>query len=136
MSGLSEGNILRRYHTIAVVGLRDDPARYAYTISKYMQEAGYRIIPVEPGQTEVLGEKAYPDLVSVPAPVDIVNIFKRPEQVAPWVDESIAIGAKVVWMQEGIWDDAAAEKARAAGLEVVMDRCIRSAHRRMSAELQ
>lgn len=133
---MTEAEILTRYHTIAVVGLRSDPARYAYSVSRDMQAYGYRIIPVEPGETEVLGEKAYPDLRSVPEPVEIVDIFKRSEEVGPRVEQAIEIGAKVVWMQQGIENEEAAAKARAAGLEVVMDRCIRSAYRRMEAGLQ
>ena len=128
---MTETEILRAYHTIAVVGLSDDPTRPAYGVAKYMKNAGYRIIPVEPGHEEALGEKAYPDLLSIPEPVGIVDIFKRSEQVGPWVDQAIDIGAKVVWMQLGIWNEEAAAKARAAGLAVVHDSCIRSAHRRM-----
>lgn len=127
---MNEADILRKYHTIAVVGLSGDESRAAYSVSQYMQNAGYRIIPVQPGETEVLGEKAYPDLASIPEAVDIVDVFKRSEDVPPFVDEAIAVGAKVVWMQLGIANEAAAEKAREAGLEVVQDSCIRTAHRR------
>lgn len=123
--------IVRTYKTIAVVGLWDDPTRPAYDVSLDMQSAGFHIIPVDPrAEPEVLGEKSYPDLLSVPEPVEIVNIFKRSEQVAPWVDEAIAIGAKVVWMQQGIADPVAAAKAEAAGLEVVMNSCIRTVYGR------
>jgi uncharacterized protein len=128
---LSIPDILRNYHAIAVVGLSSDPMRASHSVSDYMQRAGYRIIPVNPDETEVLGEKAYPDVVSIPEQVEIVNIFRRSENVPPVVDDAIAAGAKVVWMQQGIWNEAAAEKARAAGLEVVMDRCIRTEHRRL-----
>ena len=96
-----------------------------------MQAAGYRIIPVNPEETEVLGEKAYPDLASIPEPVEIVDIFRRPEYIPAIVDQAIAIGAKVIWMQQGIVNEAAAATARAAGLEVVMDSCIRTVHQRM-----
>ena len=129
----AEADILRRYKRIAVVGLTNDPTRADHSVSEYMQRAGYEIIPIAPGEDEVLGVKAYADLASVPEPVEIVDIFKRSEEVAPFVDEAIAIGAKVVWMQLGIVNEEAAAKARAAGLEVVMDRCVRTEHRRMAA---
>jgi hypothetical protein len=129
----AETEILRKYRTIAVVGLSSDQARESYGVSHYMQSAGYSIVPVNPVETEVLGEKAYPTVVSIPATVEIVNIFRRPEAVPAVVDDAIAAGAKVVWMQEGIVNEEAAAKARAAGLEVVMDRCIRTVHRRMAA---
>lgn len=131
-----EREILGKYHTVAVVGLSDDDTRPSYTVASYLKDAGYHIIPVNPNATEVLGEKAYPDLLSIPEPVDIVDIFRRPENVPPHVDEAIAIGAKVVWMQLGISNDEAAAKARAAGLEVIQDRCIREAHREMTANRQ
>ncbi len=129
----AEAAILRKYRTIAVVGLSSDEARDSYSVSKYMQAAGYRIVPVNPAETEVLGEKAHPTVASVPAPVEIVNVFRRPEVVPGVVDDAIAAGAKVIWMQEGIVSEKAAAKAREAGLEVVMDRCIRAGHRRMAA---
>ncbi len=125
-------DLLSSAKTIAVVGLSTRRYRASYSVSEYMQRAGYKIIPVNPLETEVLGEKAYPDLDSVPVPVDIVDIFRRPEHVPPIVDAAIRIGAKAVWMQEGVIHEAAAEKARAAGLEVVMDRCILKEHRRMA----
>jgi hypothetical protein len=131
---MNEAELLRTHKTIAVVGLTSDMARPAYDVSSYMQRAGYRIIPVAPRETEVLGEKAYPDLVSVPEPLEIVNIFKRSEQVPPFVDDAIAAGAKAVWMQLGIGNEEAAKKAREAGLDVVQNTCIRTVHRRMSAE--
>ena len=128
---MTEAEILRAYRTIAVVGLSNDRRRDSHSVSQYMQAAGYRIIPVNPEESEVLGEKAYPDLASIPEPIEIVDIFRRPEYVPAIVDQAIAIGAKVVWMQQGIVNEAAAAKARAAGLEVVMDACIRTEHRRM-----
>ena len=131
---MTESEILQKYHTIAVVGLSSDPMRASLSVARYMQDHGYRIIPVNPDESEVLGEKAYPDLTSVPEPVEIVDVFRRSEQIPPIVDEAIAIGAKVVWMQSGIENVDAAEKARAAGLQVVQDRCIRSAHRKMMAD--
>jgi len=96
-----------------------------------MKSQGYRIVPVNPGHTEILGEKCYRRLEDIPEPVEIVNIFRRSEEVAPVVDSAIQIGAKAVWMQEGIEDQASAQKARSAGLEVVMDRCILKEHRRL-----
>ncbi len=129
----AEPEILRRYRTIAVVGLSSDETRESYSISKYMQAAGYRIVPVNPHEVEVLGEKAHPTVASVPLQVEIVNIFRRPEAVPGVVDDAIAAAAKVVWMQEGIVNEEAAAKARAAGLEVVMNSCIRTWHRRLAA---
>ncbi len=124
-------DILRNAKTIAVVGLSSKRNRPSFGVSEYMQRAGFRIIPVNPAETEVLGEKAYPDLDSVPEAVDLVNIFRRSEMVGPVVDAAIRIGAKAVWMQEGIVNEEAAEKARAAGLQVVMDHCVLKEHRKM-----
>ena len=129
----AEAEILRKYRTIAVVGLSSDEARDPHSVSAYMQAAGYRILPVNPAETEVLGEKAYPTVASIPAAPEIVNVFRRPEAVPGIVDDAIAAGAKVIWMQEGIVNEDAAVKAREASLEVVMDRCIRTEHRRMAA---
>ena len=126
-----ESDILRSVKTIAVVGLSSKRMRPSYGVSEYMQRAGYRIIPVNPAETEVLGEKAYPDLDSIPVPVDLVNIFRRSELVPPVVDAAIRIGAKAIWMQEDVVHEEAAEKARAAGLMVVMDRCVLKEHRKM-----
>ena len=131
---MTEAEILRRYRTIAVVGLSNDPRRDSHSVSQYMQAAGYRIIPVNPEETEVLGEKAYPDLASVPEPVEIVDIFRRPEYIPAIVDQAIAIGAKVIWMQQGIVNETAAATARAAGLEVVMNSCIRTVRQRMEMD--
>jgi uncharacterized protein len=122
-------DLLRQYKTIAVVGLSNKRMRPAYGVSDYMKRQGYRIIPVHPLETEVLGEKAYKRLQDIPEPVEIVNIFRRSDLVGPIVDDAIAIGAKAVWMQEGVVNEEAAEKARAAGLEVVMDQCILKEHR-------
>jgi hypothetical protein len=123
--------LLEKSHTIAVVGLSSRRARPSYGVSEYMQAAGYRIIPVNPREIEVLGEKTYPDLDSVPEPVDIVDIFRRSEFVPEIVEAAIRIGAKAVWMQEGVLHPEAAAKARAAGLTVVMDRCILKEHRKL-----
>jgi uncharacterized protein len=124
--------ILNEAKTIAVVGLSGKRFRPSYGVAEYMKKSGYRIIPVNPHETEILGEKCYPDLDAVPDAVDIVNIFRKPAFVAEIVDASIRKGAKAVWMQEGVVDEAAARKAEAAGLAVVMDRCILKDHRRMA----
>jgi predicted CoA-binding protein len=123
-------DILSKYKTIAVVGLSSNPMRPSHEVSKYMQRAGYRIIPVNPNETEVLGERSYARLEDVPEGVDVVNVFRRPEEVPPVVESAIRVGAKVVWMQLGIENEEAAEKARAAGLTVVEDACILIEHRR------
>jgi len=125
--------ILKQTKTIAVVGLSDKPDRDSYQIASYLQQQGYRIIPVNPRVNEVLGEKAYPSLRDVPDPVDVVDIFRRSEDVPPIVEDAIAIGAKVVWMQAGIVNEEAAARAEAAGLAVIMDACMRSAHRTLRA---
>ncbi len=122
-------DILVSTKTVASVGLSSNPEKESYSVVAYLQEQGYRIIPVNPTATEILGEKVYPDLASVPVHVDVVQVFRRPEDVPPVVDEAIKIGAKVVWMQVGIEHEEAAHKARAAGLQVVMNACMRVAHR-------
>ncbi len=125
--------ILRPPKTIAVVGLSDNPDRESHEIASYLQEQGYKIIPVNPTISEALGEKAYPSLRDVPERVDIVQIFRRSEHVPPIVEEAIAIRAPVVWMQSGIVNEEAAAHAEGAGLVVVMDACLRSAHRALRA---
>lgn len=124
-------NLLQTAKSIAVVGLSNKRWRASYGVSEYMQRSGYRIIPVNPEISDVLGEKSYPDLQSVPEAIDIVNIFRRSELVPPIVDAAIAKGAKAVWMQEGVINEEAAARARAAGLTVVMDRCLLKEHRRL-----
>src|SRR6266481_6186783 len=128
--------LLKNYKTIAVVGLSSNPMRPSHAVTEYMQGAGYRIIPVNPNEREVLGEKSYARLEDVPEKVDIVNVFRRAEEVPPVVESAIRIGAKVVWMQSGIENEAAAEKALAAGLVVVEDACILVEHRRRAGELK
>ena len=123
-------DILKNCRTIAVVGLSGKRHRPSYSVSEYMQAAGYRIVPVNPKETEVLGEKAYARLEDVPEKVDLVNIFRRPEFVGEIVEQAIRIGARAVWMQEDVVDEEAAEAARRAGLLVVMDRCILKEHRK------
>lgn len=122
--------ILDTYKTIAVVGLSDKPDRPSYGVSEYMKAQGYRIIPVNPAAETILGEKSYPTVTAIPDAVEIVNIFRKPDAVPAIVDEAIAKGAKVVWMQDGIVHNAAADKARAAGLKVVMSKCLYREHRR------
>ncbi len=123
--------ILTTSKTIASVGLSSNPAKESYGIDKYLMDHGYDVIPVNPGASEILGAKAYPDLMSIPRPVDVVQVFRPSEDVPSVVDHAIQIGAKVVWMQVGIYNAQAAEKARAAGLLVVMDHCMREEHRRL-----
>ena len=121
--------ILRHAKTIAVVGLSDNPLRPSHGVSAYMQSHGYKIIPVNPQVKDCLGEKAYASLLDVPEKIDIVNIFRRPEFVAEIVDQAIQLKVPAIWMQEEVIHDAAAEKARQAGILVVMDRCILKEHR-------
>jgi uncharacterized protein len=123
--------ILKSARTSAVVGLSSNPARPSNGVAAYMQRVGYRIIPVNPQETEVLGEKSYARLEDVPEKIDIVDVFRRPEFVGEIVESAIKLGAKTVWLQEGVVDEAAAERARSAGLNVVMDRCILKDHRKM-----
>jgi uncharacterized protein len=122
--------ILEECHTIAVVGLSSDTWRPSNSVSAYMRRTGYTVIPVNPNETEVFGEKAYPDLASVPVKVELVDVFRRSEEAGKAVDEAIAVGAKAVWLQEGVIDQAAAQRALDAGLLVVMDRCWLKEHMR------
>jgi predicted CoA-binding protein len=121
--------ILMEAKTIAVVGLSSKPSRAGYYVPAYLQKHGYRIIPVNPNLDKALGEEAYGSLKEIPDPVDLVLIFQRSDKVPPFVDEAVEIGAKAVWMQLGIAHDAAAEKARAAGLAVVENACMMVEHR-------
>jgi predicted CoA-binding protein len=130
MNRISE--LLHTSRTIAVVGLSGKRYRPSYGVAEYLQRSGYRIIPVNPLETEVLGERAYPDLDSVPGPVDIVDIFRRSEFVPEIVEAAIRKGAKVIWMQEDVIHEEAAARAEAAGIAVVMDRCILKDHRRLA----
>ena len=116
--------LLGEIKTIAVLGLSDNPERPSYRVARAMQELGYRIVPVRPGQREVLGASAYATLAEVPDVPDLVDVFRASEHVPGIVDECIAKGVKRLWLQEGVVNEAAAEKARAAGIAVVMDRCI------------
>lgn len=122
---------LKEAQTIAVVGLSPEPERPSYGVACYLRSQGYRVIPVNPAVTEILGMRCYPNLTSVLEPVDIVNVFRRPEEVPAIVEEAVRIGAKMVWMQEGIVHQRAAARARQAGLKVVMNRCLRVEHERL-----
>ncbi len=121
-------DILKTYHTVAVVGLSPKPDRASHQVAQYLTKHGYRIVPVRPGCSEILGEQCYDSLKDIPFPVEVVDIFRSVEAIPAIVDEAIAIGAKVVWMQLGLAEPNAARKARAAGLQVVMDRCMKIEH--------
>jgi predicted CoA-binding protein len=124
--------LLKSARVIAVVGLSSRKNRPSYGVSEYMQRAGYRIIPVNPNESSVLGERAYPSLDDVPEKIDIVNVFRRSEFVPEIVEQAIRIGAKAIWLQEGVSHEAAAARAEAANIGMVMDRCILKEHQRMS----
>ena len=123
------GDLLTRVRTIAVVGLSSDPLRPSFGVSRYMQGKGYRIIPVNPNEDAVLGERAYKSLTEIPDKIDLVDVFRRPEFVPEIVDEAIRLKIPALWLQEGVVHEAAAKKARDAGMAVVMDRCILKEHR-------
>jgi predicted CoA-binding protein len=129
-----EEEILKTCKYVAVVGLSPKADRPSFRVAAYLKEQGYRIIPVNPQEREVLGELSYPDLDSIPGPVDVVDIFRRSELVQPIVEEAIKIGAKAVWMQEGVINKDAAERARNAGLKVVMDRCMLKEHKKLEKQ--
>jgi predicted CoA-binding protein len=129
-----EQDILQNSHTVAIVGLSGNPERPSNIVGKYLKEKGYKIIPVNPGEKTILGETSYPYLTSVPGKIDVVDIFRKSEDVMPIVKEAIKIGAKVVWMQEGVVNKAAAAEAEQAGLKVVMDKCIRKEHMKLFGE--
>ena|SRR5258705_7999060 len=120
--------ILREYRRIAVVGISDRPERDSHRVAAYLAQAGYVIIPVNPNVTRVLGEPCWPTLDDAPKPIEVVDVFRRSELVEPVVDAAIRVGAKAVWMQDGVVNETAAAKARAAGLLVVMDRCMLRDH--------
>ncbi|HEX5483588.1 MAG TPA: CoA-binding protein [Terriglobia bacterium] len=122
------GDILQRFKTLAVVGLSPKPSRPSHGVASYMRSHGYRVIPVNPNANSIFGEHCYASLEDIPAPVEVVVIFRRSEFVPPVVESAIRIGAHVVWMQEGVEHEAAAKRAREAGLEVVEDRCILKEH--------
>jgi predicted CoA-binding protein len=117
--------ILTQYHTIAVVGASPDPERPSHIVAEFLKEQGYHIIPVTPKGGKILGETVYPDLASIPERVEVVDVFRRPEDVMPIVEQAIAIKAKALWLQEGVINQEAADRAREAGLIVIMDRCMK-----------
>ena len=122
-------NILDNSKTVAVVGLSDKPYRPSQGVALYLQEHGYKIFPVNPHVDEVLGEKSYASLKEIPVAIDVVDIFRKSEAVGPIVDEAIEVGAKAIWMQEGVLNEEAAQKAREAGLNVVMNKCMMKEHK-------
>lgn len=130
-----EEEILHSSRVVAVVGLSAKPDRPSYRVAAYLKTQGYRIIPVNPAESEILGELCYPDLASVPESVDVVDIFRRSEEILPIVKEAIRIGAKAVWIQEGVINEEAAARAREAGLMVVMDKCMLKEHQKLKNEL-
>ncbi|MCH7611370.1 MAG: CoA-binding protein [Chloroflexi bacterium] len=124
--------IFEQTKTIAVVGLSKNPARPSHSVPQYLKDRGYRIIPVNPMAEELLGQKSYPDVRAIPEAIDVVQIFRKPEEVPAIVEDAIAVGAKVIWMQLGLVHERAAKRARSAGLQVVMDRCMRATHRELN----
>jgi hypothetical protein len=120
--------ILRRFRRVAVVGISDRPERPSHEVASYLQSVGYTVVPVNPRLETVLGLRCHRDLASIPEPVEVVDVFRRSELVGPVVDAAIAVGARAVWLQDGVVDEAAAARARAAGLLVVMDRCMLRDH--------
>lgn len=123
--------ILQEMRTIAIVGISDKEDRPSYRVARYLQEQGFRIIPVNPRLTEVLGEKAYPDLKSIPEAVDVVDVFRKPEEVVPIARDAVEIGAKVLWLQLGVKNEEAEQLAAAAGLKTISDRCLKIEHARL-----
>lgn len=124
-------SLLENTRTIAVVGLSANPERPSYEVAQYLRRAGYTIIPVNPACTEILGEKCYPSLREVPVQIDMVDVFRKPEEVMPIVDDAIAVGARSLWLQLGVIAPEAVKRAETAGLAVVMDRCTKIEHRRL-----
>jgi len=129
-----EEKILKTYHTVAVVGLSPKSDRPSFKVASYLKEQGYRVIPVNPQAKEILGETCYPDLASIPQPVEVVDIFRSSEQVPAIVAEAIKVGAKAVWMQEGVINEEAAARAKEAGLLVVMDKCMRKEYLKLKGK--
>ncbi len=128
-------DILKTCRTVAVVGLSPKPDRPSHQVARYLQQQGYRIVPVRPGCSEILGEKCYGSLKDIPFPVEVVDIFRNVEAIPAIVDEAIEVKAKVVWMQLGLAEPGSARKAREAGLQVVMDRCMKVEHERLSRQI-
>ncbi len=124
-------DILRSARTVACVGVSSNPQKPSYVIFQYLLEAGYQMVPVNPTTPDVMGRQTYPDVTSIPQKIDVVQVFRKPEDVPPVVEQAIKAGAKVVWMQEGIVNQQAAKQAEEAGLQVVMDRCMMKTHQRL-----
>ncbi len=127
-----EERVLTEFRTVAVVGVSGDASRPSHRVAGYLLDHGYDVIPVNPAAQRILGMTCYPDLESIPRPVEVVDVFRRPDEVMPVVEAAIAIGARAVWLQEGVVNDAAAARAREAGLLVVMDRCMLKEHQRLT----
>ena len=134
-SNMDIESIIRSYRTIAVVGLSPDPERPSYGVANFLKTLGFTIVPVRPDTEEILGEKAYPTLIDIPFPVEIVNVFRRPDAVVPIAEDAIAIGAKVLWLQEGVVNVEAEKLCSEAGLDVVMDKCLLKEYRRLLSRL-
>jgi predicted CoA-binding protein len=128
----SEAKILNEYRTVAVIGASPNPERPSYRVATYLSDHGYKVIPVNPLAQEIAGQVSYPDLRSIPEKVEVVDIFRRSEEVMPIVEEAIKIGVKAVWMQEGVSNEEAASRARDVGLLVVMNKCMRKEHLRLT----
>ena len=126
-----EEKILKEYRAVAIVGASSDPERPSFRVLRYLSKHGYNVIPVNPNEREILGMTCYPNLSSIPEKVEVVDIFRKSEAVMPVVEEAIKIGAKAIWMQEGVINEEAAAKARDAGLLVVMDKCMRKEHQKL-----
>ena len=126
-----EENILKTSRTVAMVGLSPDEERPSFRVASYLKGQGYKVIPVNPRFAQILEETCYPDLTSIPEEVDVIDVFRRADEIPDIVEQAIRIGAKVVWMQEGVVNELAAARARGAGLMVVMDKCMRKEHRKM-----
>lgn len=129
-----EAKILNEYRTVAIVGASPNPKRPSCKVTSYLTKHGYNVIPVNPSAQQILGKTSYPNLSSIPEKVEVVDIFRRSEEVMPIIEEAIKIGAKAVWMQEGVTNEEAAAKARDAGLLVVMNKCMRKEHMRLAGK--
>lgn len=134
MSTEDIAQILANYHNVAMVGLSANPDKPSYKVASYLKANGYKVIPINHSVKEVLGEPSYPNLAAVPVPIEIVDIFRRPEDIPPIVEETIQVGAKVVWMQLGIVNESAASRARQAGMKVVMDKCMKKEHQALHGQ--
>ena len=130
---MNKFDLLKNIKTIAIVVLSDKSDRYSYQVAEYLKDHGFKIIPINPNVKSVFGLKSYKNLLEIKEPVDVVNIFRRSEFVGPIVDESIKIGAKVIWMQEGVSDETSATKARSAGITVIMNMCMMKMHKNVKS---